>query len=106
MRTNSKNTTTPLRIIIPSVHAQERANFRGITRKMMADTIKFGRKVHRQGLEFYVMLKKCLQDEWDSKYCKRVVNTIVIVGGNDEVVTVYKNPKAYSSIKKKNKRLL
>jgi hypothetical protein len=96
MRTNSNNTTTPIRIIIPSVHAQERANFRGIRE----DTVRFGRKVHRQGLEFYVMLKKCLQDEWDSKCCKRVVNTIVIVGGNDEVVTVYKNPKAYSSIKK------
>lgn len=94
-----------IRLIIPSVHAQERASLRGITRAMMADTIKHGQKVHRQGMEFFIMLRKCLRPEWTPHYCHQVLNTTVIVGDRNEIVTVYKSEKAYKNIKKKNKRL-
>ena len=92
------------RLIIPTVHAQERAEKRGITRKMVSDTINYGEKIHKQGLEYFVMLKKCIQDEWDSSYSDRVVHTTVIIG-DDRIVTVYKNRKAFKNIRKKSKRL-
>lgn len=78
---------------------------RGITRAMITDTVKYGQKVHRQGLEFFIMVKKCLRPDWPAHYASRVLNTTVILGQADEIVTVYKNSKALKQIKKKRKRL-
>ena len=88
------------RFIMPTVHALERANLRGISLSMMRDTIRHGKKLHRQGYEFYVMLRKCISDEWNEKYVKRIVNTVVVVSSNGDIVTTYQNEKALKNIKK------
>lgn len=62
--------------------------------------------MHRQGLRFYVMLKRCIPADLDERYAKRLVNVTVVIGMDETIVTVYRNPKALYHIKRKSKRLL
>ncbi len=96
----------PDRFILPSLHAISRAYERGITTAMIRDTLTWGRKVHRQGLRFYIMLRRCVPHDLEQGCAKRLVNVTVVLGGDDTIVTVYRNPKALYRIKRKCKRSL
>jgi hypothetical protein len=94
------------RIIVPSLHAVQRAYERGITTPMIQDTLLWGRKLHRQGMRFHVMLRRCIPPGLDERYAKRLVNVTVVIAMDETIVTVYRNPKALYRIKRKPKRLL
>jgi hypothetical protein len=93
-------------IIVPSLHAVQRAYERGITTPMIQDTLRWGKKLHRQGLRFFVMLRCCIPPGLDERYAKRLVNVTVVLAADETIVTVYRNPKAIAHIKRKPKRLL
>lgn len=105
MQTSTAFTMHPCRFR-PSNHALARAYERGITTDMIRDTLVWGRKLHRQGLRFHVMLRRCVPHGMDERYSRRLVNVTVVVGVDDTIVTVYRNPKALYRIKRKSKRLL
>jgi|688.fasta_scaffold423432_2 hypothetical protein len=94
------------RIIVPSLHAVQRAYERGITTPMIQDTLRWGKKLHRQGMCFHVMLRRCIPPGLEERYAKRLVNVTVVLAADETIVTVYRNPKAIAHIKRKPKRLL
>ncbi len=93
------------RIIIPTIHALKRAYERGISSEMILDTVKHGELTRKQGLKYYVMLRKSLPNNLDPQYAERVTNTTVIVSKSDTIITVYKNKKSFKAIKRKSKHL-
>jgi len=93
-------------IFVPSLHAVQRAYERGITEPMIQDTLRWGRKLHRQGMCFHVMLRRCIPPDLEERYAKRLVNVTVVLGADGTIVTVYRNPKALYRITRKSKRLL
>jgi len=89
-----------------SKHAEERSLARKITQRMILDTLQYGFKVHKQGMLFYIMLQKLVPRHFDEAYRKKLEDTVVIVGKDGIIVTVYQNAMAINKIKRKSKRLL
>ena len=87
-------------------HAHLRSSNRGISRQMIEDTIKHGKKVCKQGLCFYIMIGKSIPASFTRQYAERIENTVVVLKRPDIILTVYKNNKAMRQIQKKSKRLL
>jgi len=86
-------------------HANLRLSHRGINRSMIEDTIKYGIKICKQGLCFYVMQAKLIPGWIDQKYAEKIKNIVVVMKRPDIVLTVYKNNNAMRNIMKKPKRL-
>lgn len=86
-------------------HAAKRATQRGLAR---AISIKYvldnGTLLRRTGCDIYFLSDKDVQGETDSDL-RKLVGTTVIVGKNDSVVTVYRNPaRGMHLIKRKKPR--
>jgi len=92
--------------IIPTRHANDRANERGITSDMVRDTVELCAMLHKQGLQFYVMLRKNIPREFDERYAKSLLGIVVMISSDDYIVTVYRSKKAWHKIKRRSKRLL
>ena len=90
------------RIIIPTIHALKQAYRRGITPEMIQDTINYGKLIRKQGLTFYVMLKKLVPQDFTPQYQEKIKDTTVILSARGTIVTVYKNKHAFKSIRKKS----
>lgn len=93
-------------IILPTIHALKRAQSRGITPQMILDTIHFGQLIRKQGLRFYVMLKKNIPIESNKQYLDKLMNVTVVLSEDDQLITVYRNSVSIKKIKRKSKRLL
>lgn len=93
-------------IILPTIHALKRAQSRGITPQMILDTIHFGQLIRKQGLRFYVMLKKNIPIESNKQYVDKLMNVTVVLSKDDQLITVYRNSVSIKKIKRKSKRLL
>jgi hypothetical protein len=73
---------------------------------MVADTVRYGELVYRQGLKFYIAVRRNLRYIDSPDYSAKLENTVVVLSHYDEIITVYKNEKALRNIKRKSKQLL
>lgn len=87
-------------------HALKRLAQRQISAQMVADTIKHGLKLCKQGLCFYVLTQRIAAKTFARPYAERIANTVVIVKRPDCLLTAYKNSRAVRTIQKKPKRLM
>ncbi len=92
-------------ILFQTPHSRKRAQQRGITNQMISDTIMYGELIFRQGLRFYIALKKNLAWIEDHNYSERLEDTVVVITHHNEIITVYKNRFALRNIKRKSKNL-
>lgn len=86
-------------------HSLKRCQQRGVTQKMIDDTIYLGDMIYKQGLRFFIMTEKCLSYLHEKQYNERVKNTVVILNPDNSILTVYKNSRALKHIRKKSKQL-
>jgi hypothetical protein len=86
-----------------SKHAARRMAQRNLSVGDVALTLRYGRREHRAGAEFYVLTKRGIP-EGMGRALERLVGATVVVSGG-EIVTVYRNRRALASIRKKAKRL-
>lgn len=93
------------KILFQSPHSRKRCQQRGISNQMIADTINYGEVIYKQGLRFFLALRKDLGWMEDHAYLGRLENTVVVLSHHNEIITVYKNRYAIRSIKRKSKHL-
>jgi hypothetical protein len=89
-----------------SNHAAKRVSQRGIEPAVVAEIIKYGTRIHKQGFVFHFMPKADIQMYYHKDDRKRFESVIVLTSQDGCVVTTYRNPDAVSEIKRKSKRLL
>lgn len=90
--------------ITHSRHSLMRAAQRGVSDEVIRLVVQYGRKVRKQGLQYYFGATRDFPDTLDHKLVERCNDVVVILKAND-IVTCYKNPKGLRNIKKKRKRL-
>jgi L-fucose isomerase-like protein len=88
-----------------SNHAAKRVSQRGIEPAVIAEIIKYGTRIHKQGKVFHYICKADIQLYYHKDDRKRFESVIVLTGQDGRVVTTYRNPDAVSEIKRKPKRL-
>ena len=86
-------------------HARKRAAQRGISMDMIKAAINYGHLIYKQGLRYYICLENDLLGILPPSLIDHYKNIVIILSDGDEVVTCYKNEKAFSKIKRKTKRL-
>lgn len=84
-------------------HSLKRMNMRRISKEYIDLCIKYGEKIHRTGITFYIILKKNIEK---IKLPQDLEGLCVLVGADNTLITVYKNRNAISDIKKLNKQNL
>lgn len=89
-----------------SNHAAKRVSQRGIESAVVAEIIKYGTRIHKQGFVFHFMPKADIQMYYHKDDRKRFESVIVLTSQDGCVVTTYRNPDAVGEIKRKSKRLL
>lgn len=87
-----------------SKHAVRRAARRNLAATQVAYVLAHGRRMHRTGVTFYFLARRAIppRDQRNAALT-RLVGTVVIVGRNGEVVTVYRNARAWHDIARKMK---
>ena len=98
--------TTDVMNVQFSNHAAKRVSQRGIEPAVVAEIIKYGTRIHKQGFVFHFMPKADIQMYYHKDDRKRFESVIVLTSQDGCVVTTYRNPDAVSEIKRKSKRLL
>lgn len=88
-----------------SFHAQKRASQRGFTYTDILMAMDFAETYSKQGLLYYVVLKKKLPKSVPSKIQEKLNNMVIITNGEGELITCYKSDKASKNIRKKRKNL-
>jgi MoxR-like ATPase len=91
--------------IILLSHALKRADQRGISSEAISLAIEYGELIYKQGLKFYICLKKSLRGIVPPAMIDKVGNTVVVVNQLNEMVTCYKSDNAIAHIRKKDKTL-
>lgn len=89
--------------LVFSTHAVSRMTQRRITREQVALALRFGRVACRAGAFFHFLGERDLPRALKRQY-EKLIGTTVVVNKSGEVVTVYKNRDAISTIKRKMKR--
>jgi len=92
---------------IHSLHSKKRASQRNIHEEAIITVIDYGRLFHKQGMRFFVAVDRDLPD-WLTDEQRRQVRDLVVVlsGDENEIVTCYRNSRAYRYIRKKGRKLL
>lgn len=84
-------------------HSLKRMNMRRISKEYIDLCIKYGEKIHRTGITFYVLLKKNIRG---LNLPKNLEGLCVLIASDNVLITAYKNKNAISDIKKLNKQNL
>jgi hypothetical protein len=88
-----------------SNHSLVRASQRGIDRLRMETTLKYGKSVYRQGMEFCILGSRDIPDSL-SHMRDKLEGTVVVLGEESGcVITCYRGRNPYKRIKRKSKRL-
>jgi hypothetical protein len=89
-----------------TLHARKRGRQRNLSEQELKYVIRYGRKLWRTGICFHFLAAKDIPAaDRRSQWANRLVGTSVLVSQETRsVITVYRNPKALASIKKKSKR--
>jgi len=90
-----------------SKHGKQRCSQRGVSLKHLDFLKKHGQKYYRTGIEIYFLGKKNIPKKLrsDDRYAK-LEGTILMIGADGGIITVYRNRKALKDIRKKNKHRL
>lgn len=104
-RRSFESQITDLKNVQFSNHAAKRLSQRGIEPAVIAEIIKYGTRIHKQGFVFHFMPKADIQMYYHKDDRIRFENVIVLTGQDGCVVTTYRNPDAVGEIKRKPKRL-
>ncbi|HWP42362.1 MAG TPA: DUF4258 domain-containing protein [Blastocatellia bacterium] len=86
-----------------SKHAVKRMAQRNVSVPEMATVVSLGRVKHRAGATFFFLGRRDVP-EGRMRELEKLIGTTVVITGN-EILTVYRNRRALSSIKRKLKRL-
>lgn len=88
-------------------HASLRMAQRGISDPQVNDTIRYGKKIYRQGLVFHIMRDKDIPDGFSAKQRGQLKRMVVVTAGDGTgtVITVYRSSKALKNIRCKSKML-
>jgi hypothetical protein len=88
--------------LLVSEHAAQRMAQRNLDQEDITAVLRFGRVEYRTGAEFYFLGRRDLPKGTEQKFSRLVGTTIIVEDG--WVVTVYRNHRAISDIKRKPKR--
>ena len=89
-----------------SLHSYKRAKCRGFSTEDIMSVIEFGELIFKQGLCFYIALKRHLPEFVDSKTIDRINNMVVVTNNlGNALVTCYKSKNASTHLRKKSKEL-
>lgn len=86
-----------------SAHAQSRMSQRRINRSAVSLVLTYGRVIHCTGASFHFLGERDLPGHLVREH-QRLIGTTVVISRDGEVITVYKNRDAISTIKRKKKR--
>jgi hypothetical protein len=75
---------------------------RNVTAPDMAAVVSLGRVEHRAGATFFFLGRRYVPDD-RMRELEKLIGTTVVIAGN-EILTVYRNRRAMSRIKRKLKR--
>jgi hypothetical protein len=96
--------TRPVRF---SLHARRRAARRNVVPDAVEYVLQHGRCLARTGVTFYFLGQRDLpaadrRHDWAA----RLIGTVVLVASDGEIITVYRNHRAWRTIKRKLKYTL
>ena len=80
-------------------HSQEKMFSRCISHEDVKTCLNYGTKIHRTGIQFYILRDKDIQQNQLSKK----LNGLCVLIDNDIVITTYKNRQAVTNTKKLSK---
>lgn len=87
-----------------SRHSRRRASQRGITDHIISLALDFAVPIMKQGLIFYLVKSRLIPDSLDPHIRSRLENLVIVVSGDDnQIITCYKSPMAFRSIRRKEK---
>lgn len=86
-----------------SNHSSDRMKSRKISNLEIQTCIKYGSKIHRTGIKFYILLSKHIQ-KYDLP--KKLEGLCVLISSDNKVITTYKNKDAIYYIKRLSKENL
>jgi magnesium-transporting ATPase (P-type) len=89
-----------------TLHARKRGRQRNLDERKLSYVLRYGRKLWRTGICFHFLAAKDIPAaDRRSEWANRLIGTSVLVSPQTgSVITVYRNPKALTAIKKKSKR--
>lgn len=90
--------------IMHSHHSQKRASQRGVSDEVIRLVIQYGRKVRKQGLQYYFGATRDFPETIDHQMVEKCNDVVVILRGTS-IVTCYRNPKGLRNIRKKREWL-
>lgn len=92
------------RMVRFSLHATKRAAQRNLVPDAVEYVLTHGRVLHRTGIAFYFLAARDVPaEDRHFGWAARLVGTVVLVGLDGEVITVYRNRRALVAIRRKLK---
>jgi hypothetical protein len=87
-----------------SLHASQRAARRNVVPDAVEYVLAHGRLTYRTGIRFYFLRRRDIPPaDRRHGWCARLVGTVVLVAPAGEIITVYRNRRALSAIRRKPK---
>jgi|GEM_PF-754297 hypothetical protein len=91
-------------LICYSVHARRRARQRNLDTRIVRYVLDYGRIIHRTGILFYFLGARDIPyDDRRNSWATRLVGTVLVVAQDGAVITLYRNPRALQTIRRKMK---
>lgn len=88
-----------------SRHSQVRSSQRGINNQVIHLVIQHGLLIKKQGLNFYIGVKKLFPQSVDHKLAEKASNVLVLVN-KSVIVTCYKDDNVIKEVKRKTRKNL
>ena len=85
-----------------STHASQRCNQRNLDTSDIEFVMRHGRRIYRTGAVFYCLTRRDIPSAF-AKTHHRLVGSVVVQSFEGAILTLYRNLKAISDIKKKPK---
>lgn len=87
-----------------SLHALRRAARRNVVHDAVEYVLAYGRVLHRTGITFYFLAARDIPaEDRRAAWAVRLIGTVVLMGPDGEIITVYRNRRALPSIRRKLK---
>lgn len=83
-----------------TVHALKRMSERKISKTDIQICIEYGKKIHRTGIKYYIILSKQVLEYGLSQ---RFNGLCILLSSDDTLITTFKNKDAFNYIKKLSK---
>jgi hypothetical protein len=88
-----------------SQHASQRAQQRAIDPLIIAEIVRYGTRIYKQGIIFHYMPKASVKQFYHWTDQRQIEDAVVITAHDGTIITAYRNEHAIPSIKRKPKRL-